>query len=309
MLLSLDNEAHASPPPFSAPLPHPLPLQSAHYSGLQIRVGFEMEYRCAAPTPMLLALSIHHTRASDLIIPDQLVTDPPVPVDTYRDMYGNWCSRIVAPQGRLVLRTDALVHDAGRPDAVVPGAKQLAVEDLPEAALVYLLGSRYCETDELSDFAWLKFGGGPTGWARVQAICDFVHQHIEFGHHHARSNRTAVDAYRERQGVCRDYAHLAITLCRCLNIPARYCAGYLADTRDSGMPGPMDFAAWFEAYLGDHWHTFDACHNTPQVGRVLMARGRDACDVAMANTFGPNTLQRFSVWADDVTPARKRKVG
>lgn len=271
-------------------------------TGLQIRVGFEMEYRCPAPTPMLLALSIHYTRAGDLIIPDLLQTEPPVPVDTYRDAFGNWCSRIVAPQGRLVLRTDALVHDTGLPDVVVPTVQQVPVEQLPEAVLVYLMGSRYCETDQLSDLAWLKFGSGPTGWARVQAICDFVHQHIEFGYHHARRTRTALEAYREGQGVCRDYAHLAIALCRCMNIPARYCTGYLGDIRCQAAPGPMDFAAWFEAYLGGYWYTFDARNNTPRIGRVLMARGRDACDVALVNTFGPNTLQRFTVLAEEVTP-------
>lgn len=302
MLDALQNDSHTAPPPVPEDVSGPSPpLQSAARPGLQIRVGFEMEFVCPAPTPMLLALSIHYTRAGDLVIPDLLATAPAVEVDTYRDLFGNWCSRIVAPQGRLVLRTDALLNDSGLPDVVVPTAEQLPVEQLPEAVLMYLLGSRYCETDQLSDFAWLKFGSGPTGWARVQAICDFVHQHIEFGYHHARSTRTALDAYREGQGVCRDYAHLAITLCRCLNIPARYCTGYLGDIRTPAVPGPMDFAAWFEAYLGGHWYTFDARNNTPRVGRVLMARGRDACDVALANTFGPNTLRNFSVWAEEAT--------
>jgi transglutaminase-like putative cysteine protease len=267
---------------------------------MQIRVGFEMAYRCPQPTPMLLVLNVHYSRASDLVQPDRLVTDPPVPISTYRDLFGNWCSRIVAPRGRIVLRTDALVNDSGVPDVVVPTATQTPIEQLPESTLVYLLGSRYCETDQLSDVAWQRFGSGPTGWARVQAICDFVHHHIEFGYQHARRTRTAWEAYNEGRGVCRDYAHLAIAFCRCLNIPARYCTGYLGDI---GMPppyGPMDFAGWFEAWLGGHWYTFDARNNEPRIGRVLMARGRDACDVALSTAFGPNTLEVFRVWTDEV---------
>ena len=245
---------------------------------MRLRVGFEMAYQCPQPTPMILALSIHYSRASDLVRPDHLVTDPAVPVTAYRDLFGNWCSRLVAPPGRFVLSTDALVNDSGAVDIVAPWIEQTPVESLPESTLVYLLGSRYCETDQLSDIAWQRFGSGPTGWARVQAICDFVHRHIEFGYHHARRTRTAWEAYNEGQGVCRDYAHLAIALCRCMNIPARYCTGY----------------------LGDRWYTFDARNNTPRIGRVLIARGRDACDVPLSSTFGPNTLDSFKVWADEV---------
>ena len=267
---------------------------------MKLRVGFEMEYLCPAPTPMILALNVHHSRAADLINPDYLTTHPAVPLTAYHDLFGNWCSRIVAPAGSLVLRADALLRDSGQPDPVVWDAQQVPVELLPDSTLVYLLGSRYCETDQLSDMAWRLFGNGPTGWARVQAICDFVHRHIEFGYHHARRTRTAWEAFNEGQGVCRDYAHLAVAFCRCMNIPARYCTGYLGDIRIPPIPGPMDFAGWFEAYLGDRWYTFDARNNTPRIGRVLMARGRDACDVALASTFGPNTLTRFEVWADEV---------
>lgn len=269
-------------------------------SHLHLRVGFEMEYLFPQPTPMILALNIHYSRASDLQRPDYLITSPAVPVTAYRDGFGNWCSRLVAPAGSFVLRADAVLRDHGLQDAYAPWAQQIPVESLPEATLVYLLGSRYCETDQLSAVAWQLFGNSPTGWDRVQTICDFVHQHIEFGYHHARRTRTAWEAYAEGQGVCRDYAHLAIAFCRCMNIPARYCTGYLGDIRIPAVPGPMDFAGWFEAYLGDRWYTFDARNNTPRIGRVLMARGRDACDVALTNTFGPNTLQRFSVWADEV---------
>ena len=265
-----------------------------------IRVGFEMVYRCPQPTPMILALNIHYSRASDLVEPDHLRTVPSVPVTAYRDLFGNWCSRIVAPPGRFVLSTSALVNDGGQPDIVVPSAVQTPVEQLPESTLVYLLGSRYCETDQLSDIAWQRFGTGPTGWARVQAICDFVHGHIEFGYHHASRTRTAWGAYEEGIGVCRDYAHLAIALCRCMNIPARYCTGYLGDYGTEPPYGPMDFAGWFEAFLGDRWYTFDARNNMPRIGRVLIARGRDACDVALSSTFGPNKLEGFKVWTDVV---------
>jgi len=268
---------------------------------MQIRVGFEMAFQCPQPTPMVLALSIHYSRASDLVRPDHLVTIPSVPVTAYRDLFGNWCSRLVAPAGRFVLSTDALVNDSGAADVVAPWATQTPVEMLPDATLVYLLGSRYCETDRLSGIAWQRFGAGPTGWARVQAICDFVHRHIEFGYPHARATRTALEAYNERRGVCRDYAHLAIALCRCMNIPARYCTGYLGDVGTPPPYGPMDMAAWFEAYIGERWYTFDARNNTPRIGRVLIARGRDACDVALTSTFGPNTLQSFKVWTDVVT--------
>ena len=270
---------------------------------IQIRVGFEMEMQCPAPTPMILALSIHYSRASDLLRPDHLVTSPAVPTTAYRDLFGNWCTRLVAPEGRFVLSTDALVRDSGLVDTYASGAMQTPVELLPESTLVYLLGSRYCETDLLSELAWQRFGHGPTGWARVQAVCDFTHRHIQFGYAHARRTRTAWEAYNEGQGVCRDYAHLAIALCRCLNIPARYCTGYLGDIGVPPPHGPMDFAAWFEVWLGDRWYTFDARNNTPRIGRVLMARGRDACDVALASTFGPNTLQRFKVWTDEVQAA------
>jgi transglutaminase-like putative cysteine protease len=270
---------------------------------MQIRVGFEMNYVCPQPTPMILTLSIHPSRLADLVQPDVLQMQPAVPVAFYGDMFGNTCGRLVAPQGAFMIRSDTLINDTGLPDAVQTQLVQTAVEDLPESTLVYLLGSRYCETDLLSPVAWQRFGHVPGGWQRVQAICDFVHGHIEFGYQHARRTRSAWEAYQERRGVCRDFAHLAIALCRCMNIPARYCTGYLGDIGVPPEPGPMDFAGWFEAWLEGHWYTFDAHYNTPRIGRVLVARGRDACDVALANTFGPNTLQRFRVWCDEVAPA------
>jgi transglutaminase-like putative cysteine protease len=267
---------------------------------MQIRVGFEMIFECPQPTPMIFNLNVHFTRVSDLVGRDDLAFDPPVPLSAYRDSFGNWCTRIVAPKGRTRASADALVNDTGVPDVVEPRARQLAVADLPEETLLFLLGSRYCETDRLSETAWNLFGQAPTGWGRVQAICDFVHRHITFGYEHARMTRTALEAFQERSGVCRDYAHLAVAFCRCMNIPARYCTGYLGDIGVPPPHGTMDFAAWFEAFLDGHWYTFDARNNAPRVGRVLIARGRDAADVAISSAFGPNTLLRFRVWTDEV---------
>ena len=267
---------------------------------MQLRVGFEMVYQCPQEIPMLLALNIHESRTGDLVQPDTLVIDPPVPSTTYRDLFGNHCTRLVAPPGRFTLKTDAIIEDDGLPDDYAPDAPQIPVDELPNDTLVYLLGSRYCETDQLSVAAWERFGSTPRGWARVQAICDFVHQHITFGYQYARRTRTAWEAYNEQRGVCRDYAHLGVALCRCMNIPARYCTGYITDLGIYPVPtAPMDFAGWFEAYLGDRWYTFDPRNNAPRLGRILMARGRDACDVALANTFGPNYLESFKVWADE----------
>jgi transglutaminase-like putative cysteine protease len=266
---------------------------------MHIRVGFELVYLCPQPTPMILTLNVHYSRVSDMARPDHLVVSPSVPITAYRDSFGNWCSRIVAPLGQVRISADGLVRDNGLPDPQVPSAPQRPVQYLPEETLLFLLGSRYCETDLLSEIAWKMFSGSPPGWGRVQAICDFVHQHLTFGYEHASATKTAFQVFNERRGVCRDFAHLAIAFCRCLNIPARYCTGYLGDI---GVPpgGPMDFAGWFEAYLGDSWYTFDARNNTPRIGRVLIARGRDAADVAISTTFGPNTLQSFRVWTDEV---------
>jgi transglutaminase-like putative cysteine protease len=206
----------------------------------------------------------------------------------------------VAPAGELEISTDALIADSGLPDAVEPGARQYEIAELPHDTLVFLLGSRYCETERVMDVAWSLFGKTLPGWPRVQAICDFVHSHVSFGYHHARATRTAAEVLAERRGVCRDFAHLAIALCRCMNIPARYCTGYLGDIGVPPEPEPMDFSAWFEVYLGGRWHAFDARHNTPRIGRIVMARGRDAADVAFSTTFGANVLKRFIVRTDEV---------
>jgi transglutaminase-like putative cysteine protease len=274
---------------------------------MQLRVGYELIYECPQPTPMMLMLNIHHTRASDIVIPDYLTTNPSLPLTFYRDAFGNWCTRIVAPPGRTRLSANAVINDSGVAEPVERSDRQHAVEDLPDECLQFLLGSRYCETDRLSDVAWSLFERSRGGAQRVQAICDFVHQHITFGYENARSTRTAWEAFSERKGVCRDFAHLAVAFCRCMNIPARYCTGYLGDV---GMPppyGPMDFAAWFEAFVDGHWHTFDPRNNIPRIGRVLMARGRDATDVAISNAFGPNTLVGFKVWTDEVSGISERR--
>ncbi len=265
-----------------------------------IRLGYELKYTFPQPTPMILTLNVHHSRTGDLLEPDYLRTDPGVTTRAYHDSFGNYCTRLVAPAGQFRIWTLALIKDSGLPDVVAQDAPQVPVDALPDDTLVYLLGSRYCETDLLSELAWKTFANGPAGWGRVQAICDFVHQQIKFGYEYAHSSKTAFGAYSERLGVCRDYAHLAITLCRCMNIPARYCTGYLGDIGVAPVDAPMDFAGWFEAYLGDRWYTFDARNNVPRIGRVLIARGRDAADVALNTTFGPNTLDSFSVRTEEV---------
>ena len=270
---------------------------------VKIRVGYELIYDCPQPTPMMLVLNVHYTRASDILVADRVTTDPFVFLADYRDGFGNWCTRLVAPKGQIRISSTAVVKDSGEPDIVATYAHQHSIQDLPEESLVFLLGSRYCDTQRLSETAWSLFGRTPPGWARVQAICDFVHNHISFGYEHARDTRTAWEAFNEGRGVCRDYAHLAIAFCRCMNIPARYCSGYLADIGVPPPYGPMDFAGWFEAYLGGRWYTFDPRNNEPRIGRVLMARGRDAIDVAISTTFGPNTLLSFKVWTDEVKAA------
>lgn len=265
-----------------------------------LRVGYDLRYHCPQPVPMILTLSIHYSRASDIVRPDHLVTAPSVPMSAYRDGFGNWCTRLVAPPGEIRLTTDGLLNDAGLTDPVDFNAIQHPVERLPEETLMFLLGSRYCETDLLSQAAWDLFGSTPLGWQRVQAVCDYVHQHIRFGYEYARPTKTAAEAFNEGGGVCRDYAHLAVAFCRALNIPARYCTGYLGDI---GVPPPfppMDFAGWFEAYLGGQWYPFDARNNTPRIGRVLIGQGRDAADVPITHTFGPNTLVSFKVVTDEI---------
>jgi transglutaminase-like putative cysteine protease len=269
---------------------------------MKIRAGYEISYDCVQPTPMIAMLNVHPSRTQDLVTPDLLRLNPAIPTNSYEDGFGNICHVIHAPKGRLTISTDFLIRDSGKPDEVAPDAEQYALEKLPVETLVYLLGSRYCETDRFIELAWAEFGNVQKGWPLVQTICDYVHNHLRFGYEHASPTKTAWLAHVERRGVCRDFAHLAITLCRCMNVPARYCTGYLGDIGVPPQPDPMDFSAWFEAYLG-RWYTFDARHNTPRVGRILMARGRDATDVAIVTSFGLCTLASFRVITDEVTHA------
>jgi transglutaminase-like putative cysteine protease len=267
-----------------------------------INIGYEIAFNFPAAVPMLLMLRLHPSREQTVRESENFKVDPNIAVHEFIDAFGNRCGRTFAPAGRVVFSNNALVEDDGRPDPQVPEAPQHKVQDLPDEVLQFLLGSRYCEVDsELNAFAWNRFGSVPEGWARVQAICDFVHHHLQFDYQKARVDRTARDAFREGAGVCRDFAHLAITFCRCLNIPARYATGYLGDIGVPPVALPMDFSAWFEAYLGGGWHIFDARHNQPRIGRVLMARGRDASDVALTTTFGVNHLESFKVWTDEVS--------
>jgi transglutaminase-like putative cysteine protease len=266
---------------------------------IRIFVGSELSFEFPQPTPMIAMLNVHFSRYSDLERPDYLTTKPAVPIEDYRDTFGNWCARLVAPAGPFTLRTNTVVRDSGIPDQAYPDAVQHPVEQLPSDTLQFLLGSRYCETDALSDEAWRLFGHMMPGWSRVQAICDFVHDRMTFGYEHSRPTRTAFETYNECRGVCRDYAHLTATFCRCLNIPTRYCTGYITDI---GLPPPyepMDFAAWIEVYLGGRWHVFDPRNNAPRVGRILVAQGRDAADVPLTHCFGSNTLTGFTVWAEE----------
>jgi transglutaminase-like putative cysteine protease len=265
-----------------------------------IRLGYELTYEFAQATPMILNLCVHYSRTSDLVRPDTMMTTPAVSLSMYRDGFGNWCTRAVAPPGRFTVTADALIRDCGVPELSFPYAYEHTVESLPDETLQFLLPSRYCETERMSSTAWDLFDGMMPGWSRVQAICDFVNRHIRFDYQCARPSKTAWETFNERTGVCRDYAHLAITLCRCMNIPARYCTGYLGDIGVPATDAPMDFSGWFEAYIGGGWHVFDPRNNQRRIGRVLIARGRDAADVAISMTFGPNTLQLFRVWTDEV---------
>jgi transglutaminase-like putative cysteine protease len=267
---------------------------------MQLRAGYELIYNFPQPTPIILVVNIHYSRASDIVVPDRLTAEPFILITGYRDGFGNWCHRALAPAGRVRLTADCVIRDSGQPDEVVAAAGQDSVQDLPEENLVFLLGSRYCETDLLSQTAWQLFSGAAPGYPRVQAICDYVHHHIAFNYLNARATRSAAEVFNERTGVCRDYAHLAIAFCRCMNIPARYCTGYLGDIGTPPPYPPGDFAAWMEVWIGGRWHIFDPRNNVPRIGRILMARGRDASDVAIATTFGPNTLESFRVWTDEI---------
>ncbi|MDB5439452.1 MAG: transglutaminase [Caulobacteraceae bacterium] len=265
-----------------------------------IRHGYQITIACEAPTAIVAMLTVHYERIGDARRPEVFTTTPQVASSLYRDLFGNLCRRLIAPAGLLTLYSDSVTYDTGAHDPAFPTAIQHPVADLPDDCLVYLMGSRYCETDRLSQIAWDLFGGTEPGWGRVQAICDFVHGHIRFDYLQASVTRGAYDAWLGQTGVCRDFAHLAVAFCRCMNIPARYVNGYMGDI---GVPvvDPMDFSAWMEVYLGGAWRTFDPRNNIPRIGRIVIARGRDAADVAMLTSFGPHELVGFEVWAKEDT--------
>jgi transglutaminase-like putative cysteine protease len=272
-------------------------------SGTLLRVGYRMTFDFREATPAVLMLYLHPSITSRVERLGRLRVEPTTAVTEYLDLYGNRCGRLLVPSGQVTFSDEAIVADSGEPDPQHWDAEQHPVQDLPDDVLLYLLASRYCEVDsEIKDVAGSLFGRIEPGWARVAAICSFVHRHLHFDYLRARPNRTALETLGEGTGVCRDYTHLAITLCRNMNIPARYCTGYVGDIGVPPAP-PMDFSAWLEVYLSGAWHVFDARNNTPRIGRVLMARGRDAADVALTTTFGLSRLDEFTVWAEEVDGA------
>lgn len=270
-----------------------------------IHIGYELIFDVPASVSMMLMLYTHPDQASALQRPENLIVEPQVEIHHFTDWFGNHVARIVAPPGKLRLYYDNVAWNSGRHEDKIDGARLHPVEELPTDCLQFLLASRYCEVDRMSEMAWDLFGKTPPTWERVQAVMDWVHGNVQFGYQYARPTKTAYDVCSERQGVCRDFMHLAITLLRALNVPARYATGYLGDIGVPPAPFPMDFSAWFEVYLGNRWYTLDARHNEPRIGRILQARGRDAVDVALTTSFGSARLDKFTVWTDEVSELRK----
>ena len=266
-----------------------------------IRIGYEIALGLPNPTPIIFLLRVHPSCESTLVAAESFRIEPELEVEDYLDAFGNRCGRVNAPAGTIRFRSHAVVRDSGKADACAPEAEEEGLREIPTDSLSFILPSRYCEVDsELLDFAWNRFGAIAPGWGRVQAICDFVHNHLRFDYRMARPNRTALDAFKEQVGVCRDFTHLAITLCRCLNIPARYVTGYLGDIGVPPLPDPMDFSAWFEVYLSGRWYSFDARHNQPRIGRITIGRGRDAVDVPITMVFGRHKLEKFTVITEEL---------
>jgi len=268
-----------------------------------IRYGYELTFNCPQPTLMVCLLDAHRERSQELRYEIPPTTVPAIRTRSYFDTFGNTVRRFIAPPGDLTITSDAIIEDSGLPDPIELNANEIPVEQLPDETLVFLLGSRYCETDRLADIAWHHFGSSPRGWRRVQAICNFVCDHLTFGYDNARATRTAFEAYQERIGVCCDFAHFAVAFCRCMNIPARYANGFLGDIGVPPDPAPMDYNAWFEVFLDGRWFIFDARHNTPRIGRITVARGRDATDIPLVTSFGRHELTTFRVWTDEVDPS------
>ena len=268
---------------------------------MKIRVGFEMIYECPQPTPMIFNLNVHFTRVSDLVGRDDLVFDPPVPMAAYRDSFGNWCTRIVAPKGRTRVSADAIVNDTGAPDVDRSRGATASCAGAPRGDAAFP-----ARESVLRDRSPVRHGveslrQAPTGWGRVQAICDYVHRHIVFGYEHARMTRTALEAYHDKTGVCRDYTHLAVAFCRCMNIPARYCTGYLGDIGVPPPHGTMDFAAWFEAFLDGRWYDvrraqqYAAHRQSADRARSRRFRRRD-----QQHASAPTRWRASGVWTDEV---------
>src|SRR4029077_9697330 len=268
---------------------------------MMLRLGYDIRFEIPSPVAVVALLNVHPSRVADLRAPDELRVEPETHVDSFIDSFGNRCTRFVARQGALRLSNSTMLEDPGFADRVSRDAREVPVQELPSDVLGYLLNSRYCEVDRFATIASELFGGVAPGWGRVQAICDWVHAKVNFGYQYARPTKTALDVFAERFGVCRDFQHLAVTLCRALHIPARYATGYLGDIDVPPAGSPMDFSAWFEVYLEDRWWTFDARHNQPRIARVLMAVGRDASDVALTTSFGAAYLGQFTVFTDEIS--------
>jgi transglutaminase-like putative cysteine protease len=267
---------------------------------VKIQVGYELGFELTEPAAVVAMLSVHPDRAADLVAPDFVTVTPALPVEPYLDRFGNWCHRLQAPAGHLQLSGGTVVLDCGLPDRQPTGDEALAVGEVPTQDLVFLLPSRYCDSDRLADFAWRQFGGSRQGWNLVTAITQYAHERVQFGYEFADPSRTASQAHEGRRGVCRDFAHLAVALCRAMNVPARYCTGYLGDIGVAPAPEPMDFSAWFEVRLAGGWYSVDARHLEPRIGRIVVARGRDAADVALTTTFGAGELTQFCVTTHEV---------
>ena len=265
-----------------------------------IKAGFNIEFLTGAATPMSALLSIHPSRNRDLVTQHRILISPDVPMYDYLDSFGNVATRLTLPAGGAALSVDFVIADDGQPDRRAPDVPVTPVQELPDDVLQFLLASRYCETERLMDTAWALFHGITSARGQVEAIVDWAHNHISFGYHFARNTRTAWEGYQEGVGVCRDYAHLAVTLCRCMNIPARYCTGYLGDIGIPPVDAPMDFSAWFEVFVDGEWYSYDACHQASRMGRIVMAKGRDAIDVAITNSFGTARLNTFEVTSFEV---------
>ncbi|MDP9055872.1 MAG: transglutaminase family protein [Pseudomonadota bacterium] len=273
-----------------------------------IKAGFNIEFANASPTPMNALLSIHPSRNRDLVTPHRILASPDVPMYDYLDSFGNVATRLTLPAGGATLSADFLIADDGLPDRPAPDVPLTPVQELPDDVLPFLFASRYCETERLMTTAWALFNGITSARRQVEAIVDWAHNHIQFGYHFARNTRTAWEGYQERVGVCRDYAHLAVTMCRCMNIPARYCTGYLGDIGIPPVDAPMDFSAWFEVFVDGEWYTYDARHNEPRIGRIVMAKGRDAIDVAISTSFGSSWLNKFEVTTLEMAEEPQREL-